>query len=126
MADKKKKPNIFKRIAQKFKDVRQELKRVIWPTKEKLIQNSAVVLVVIIVCTIFLTAIGKGAGWILEKVGFYDQTVETTVAETSDTVPSDGSDASASESAPAESSSDASASDSTEASASEETTPSES
>jgi preprotein translocase subunit SecE len=126
MADKKKKPNIFKRIAQKFKDVRQELKRVIWPTKEKLIQNSAVVLVVIIVCTIFLTAIGKGAGWILEKVGFYDQAVETTVADTSDTVPSDGSDASASESAPAESSSDASASDSTEASASEETTPSES
>ncbi|MBO4687166.1 MAG: preprotein translocase subunit SecE [Clostridiales bacterium] len=75
----KKKPNIFKRIAQKFKDVRQELKRVIWPTKEKLIQNSAVVLVVIAVCAILLTAIGKGAGWILEKVGFYKQNVETTI-----------------------------------------------
>ncbi len=103
MADKKKKPNIFKRIAQKFKDVRQELKRVIWPTKEKLIQNSAVVLVVIAVCAIFLTTIGKGAGWILEKVGFYDQAIETTA---SDTVPSDESgatDASApSESAPSE------------------------
>ena len=83
MADKKKKPNIFKRIAQKFKDVRQELKRVIWPTKEKLIQNSAVVLVVIVVCTIFLTAIGKVGGWVLEKVGFYEQVVETTgVVET--------------------------------------------
>lgn len=123
MADKKKKPNIFKRIAQKFKDVRQELKRVIWPTKEKLIQTSAVVLVVIVVCTILLTAIGKGAGWILEKVGFYDQVNETTVTET---IPSDSSDASASESAPAESSSEASESASTEASVSEETTPSES
>ena len=68
MADKKKKPNIFKRIAQKFNDVRLELKRVIWPTKEKLAQNSAVFLVVIAVCAILLTAIGKVAGWVLEKV----------------------------------------------------------
>ena len=129
MADKKKKPNIFKRIAQKFKDVRQELKRVIWPTKEKLIQNSAVVLVVIVVCTIFLTAIGKVGGWVLEKVGFYEQVVETTAS--SETVPSGESNASASDSTPAESASEtapsesASAEASSEASASE-TTPSES
>ncbi|MBO4927982.1 MAG: preprotein translocase subunit SecE [Clostridiales bacterium] len=106
MADKKK-PNIFKRIAQKFKEVRQELKRVIWPTKEKLIQNSAVVLVVIAVCAILLTAIGKGAGWILEKVGFYKQNIETTVTTT---VPSDLSDASitdASTEAPSESTTEA-------------------
>ncbi|MBP5491256.1 MAG: preprotein translocase subunit SecE [Clostridiales bacterium] len=82
MADKKKKPNIFKRIAQKFNDVRLELKRVIWPTKEKLAQNSAVVLVVIAVCAIILTAIGKGAGWALEKIGFYKQNEETTVTTT--------------------------------------------
>lgn len=129
MADKKKKPNIFKRIAQKFKDVRQELKRVIWPTKEKLIQNSAVVLVVIAVCTILLTAIGKAGGWILEKVGFYEQVIETTAI--SETVPSGDSSASASDSAPAESASEtapsesASTEGSSEASASE-TTPSES
>ena len=80
MADNKKKPNIFKRIAQKFNDVRLELKRVIWPTKEKLVQTSAVVLVVIAVCAILLTVIGKGASWVLEKVGFYDQAVETTAS----------------------------------------------
>ena len=129
MADKKKKPNIFKRIAQKFKDVRQELKRVIWPTKEKLIQNSAVVLVVIAVCAILLTAIGRVGGWVLEKVGFYDQVIETTAS--SETVSSGESDASASDSTPAESASEtapsesASAEASSEASASE-TTPSES
>ena len=129
MADKKKKPHIFKRIAQTFKDVRQELKRVIWPTKEKLIQTCAVVLVVIVVCTIFLTAIGKVGGWVLEKVGFYEQVVETTAS--SETVPSGESDASASDSTPAESASEtapsesASAEASSEASASE-TTPSES
>ncbi|MBR3057938.1 MAG: preprotein translocase subunit SecE [Clostridiales bacterium] len=110
MADNKKKPNIFKRIAQKFNDVRLELKRVIWPTKEKLVQTSAVVLVVIAVCAILLTAIGKGAGWILEKVGFYDQTVETTESTTAMsleayTVPSISSDATEeTTSAPAETS----------------------
>lgn len=98
MADKKK-PNIFKRIAQKFNDVRLELKRVIWPTKEKLAQNSAVVLVVIIVCAILLTAIGTGAGWILEKSGFYKQNVETTAstAVESSVVASDTSDTAATE-----------------------------
>ena len=112
MADNKKKPNIFKRIAQKFNDVRIELKRVIWPTKEKLIQNSVVVLVVIAVCAILLTTISEGAGWILEKVGFYKQNIETTV---STTVPLDTDPS-------------ASAAESTEAPAetSEETTPSES
>ncbi|MBR4010048.1 MAG: preprotein translocase subunit SecE [Clostridiales bacterium] len=117
MADKKKKPNIFKRIAMKFNDVRLELKRVIWPTKEKLIQNSAVVLVVIAVCAILLTAISKGAGWILEKVGFYDQNIETTVTNT---VESDASDASVSiTEAPSEGESES------ESAPSEETTPSE-
>ena len=36
MADNKSK-NIFKRIAQTFKDVRGELKKVVWPGKEKVI-----------------------------------------------------------------------------------------
>ncbi len=93
MADNKKKPNIFKRIAAKFNDVRLELKRVIWPTKEKLVQTSAVVLVVIAVCAILLTAIGTGAGWVLEKVGFYKQNEEPTSITT--TVPSEDGESTA-------------------------------
>jgi len=121
MADNKKKPNIFKRIAQKFNDVRLELKRVIWPTKEKLVQTSAVVLVVIAVCAILLTAIGKGSSWVLEKVGFYKQTQETTESTAATslegyTVPSVSSESSEGETAA-----------SSESAASEETTaPSES
>ena len=51
MAEKKK--NIFKRIAQKFRDVRLEMKKAVWPSKEKLKQTSAVVLVVIVFFAIF-------------------------------------------------------------------------
>ena len=122
MAENKKKPNIFKRIAMKFNDVRLELKRVIWPTKEKLVQTSAVVLVVIAVCAILLTTISKGAGWILEKIGFYGQTAETTI---SSTVPSEEGETSADTSNDTSEETSASTEASTEAS-SEESTPSES
>lgn len=80
MADNKSK-NIFKRITQTFKEVVSEVKKVVWPSKDKLKRTSAVVLLVIVFFAVFLTAIGSGGRWILEKVGFYD-TVETTVAET--------------------------------------------
>lgn len=85
MAQKKSK-NIFKRIAGQFNDVRKELKRVIWPTRQKLIQTSVVVLVVIGIFIVLLTGISKGTGYILEKVGFYDQVPaqeETTLPEVS-------------------------------------------
>ena len=92
MADKKK-GNIFKRIRNRFSDIRQELKRVIWPTREKLTQTSIVVLTVIVIAAVVLTLISKGGTAILERVGFYQEvptsttevttaTPEVTVAET--------------------------------------------
>ena len=76
MADKK--GNIFKRIGKKISDVFAELKRVTWPTGEKLAKTAAVVLLVIVFFAVYLTLIGNGGRWILDKVGFYD-IVETTV-----------------------------------------------
>ncbi|MBE7072775.1 MAG: preprotein translocase subunit SecE [Ruminococcaceae bacterium] len=80
MADNK--GNIFKRLGKKISDVFAELKRVTWPTGEKLAKTAAVVLLVIVFFAVYLTLIGNGGRWILDKVGFYD-IVETTVpAET--------------------------------------------
>lgn len=96
MADKSKK-NFFQRIGQTFKEVRSELKKAIWPSKEKLKSTSAVVLTVILFFAIFLGVISSGGRWILEKINFYDEveptyttaatevvaaTEATTVAET--------------------------------------------
>ena len=75
MADNK--GNIFKRIGKKISDVIAELKRVTWPTGEKLAKTTAVVLLVIVFFAVYLTLIGSGGRWILDKVGFYD-VVETT------------------------------------------------
>ena len=77
MADKK--GNIFQRIAKGFGDVIAELKRVTWPTKEKLTKTSAVVLLVIVFFAVYLTIIGSGGRWVLDKIGFYN-IVETTAA----------------------------------------------
>ena len=77
MADNK--GNFFKRLGKKISDVFAELKRVTWPTGEKLAKTAAVVLLVIVFFAVYLTLIGNGGRWILDKVGFYD-VVETTVA----------------------------------------------
>lgn len=82
MADNK--GNIFKRLGKKISDVFAELKRVTWPTGEKLAKTAAVVLLVIVFFAVYLTLIGNGGRWILDKVGFYDivETTATTVVET--------------------------------------------
>ena len=79
MADNK--GNIFKRIGRKISDVFAELKRVTWPTGEKLAKTAAVVLLVIVFFAVYLTLLGNGGRWILDQVGFYD-IVETTVEST--------------------------------------------
>ena len=102
MADKK--GNIFTRIAKSFSDVIAELKRVTWPTKEKLAKTSAVVLLVIVFFAVYLTIIGSGGRWVLDKIGFYN-IVETTAAATakettaaSETTPASETTAAATES----------------------------
>jgi len=79
MADKK--GNIFQRAAKGISDVFAELKRVTWPTKDKLAKTSAVVLLVIAFFAVYLTIIGNGGRWVLDKIGFYNL-VETTAAST--------------------------------------------
>jgi preprotein translocase subunit SecE len=81
MADKSKKKNVFQKIAQLFKEVRQELRKSVWPSKEKLKTTSAVVLVVIAFFAVFLSTISLGGNWLLEKIGFYDPDETTTTTE---------------------------------------------
>ena len=76
-----KKGNIFQRFGKGVKDVFAELKKVVWPTKEKLRNTSAVVLLVIVFFAVFLTLISSGGRWLLDKIGFYN-TVETTAVTT--------------------------------------------
>ena len=84
MADNK--GNIFKRLGKRISDIFAELKRVTWPTGEKLAKTAAVVLLVIVFFAVYLTLIGNGGRWVLDQIGFYD-IVETTVESTEASVP---------------------------------------
>jgi len=89
----KKKENVFmrtiKRIVRRFVEVRQEMKRVIWPTRAKLLQVAVVVLAVIMAAAILLSLVGQGTSEILKSVGFYNQVSETTATTTAAAVSTD-------------------------------------
>ncbi len=55
-----KKPNIFKRIGAKIKDVFSELKKVSWPTFGKVLQQTGVVIVIVLIFLVVITAFDFG------------------------------------------------------------------
>ena len=54
------KPNFFKRIGMKIKDVFSELKKVNWPSFSKVVKQTGIVLVVVLVFLVVLTAFDYG------------------------------------------------------------------
>jgi len=63
-----KKPNIFKRIGRKTKEVFSELKKVTWPSFGKVVKSTGVVIAVVL---FFLLAIGGAdslLGWVVGLV----------------------------------------------------------
>lgn len=50
----KEKVSVFKRIARFFKDMRSEAKKIVWPSKKQIINNTAVVLVVMALCSVVI------------------------------------------------------------------------
>ena len=57
---KDKKPGFFKRMASKIKDVFSELKKVSWPTFGKVVKQTGIVLVVVLIFLIVITAFDQG------------------------------------------------------------------
>ena len=52
--DENAKPNILKRIGKWFREMKSELKKVIWPTSKQLVNNTVVSVVVILVSALGL------------------------------------------------------------------------
>jgi preprotein translocase subunit SecE len=59
-SNKKDKKSIFKRIANWFQDLKREFKRVSWPTKKTVFNNSLVVLGVVVIGSAFIGLIDLG------------------------------------------------------------------
>jgi preprotein translocase subunit SecE len=52
-----KKPNIFRRIGRWFRDTRGELRRVVWPTRKQLVNNTLIVLAAVIAVGIVMAGL---------------------------------------------------------------------
>ena len=56
----KEKLGFFAKIAKFFRDYKSEFKKLVWPTRQQLVKNSAVVLVSVIVCGAALALLDFG------------------------------------------------------------------
>ena len=59
--DKKSKPGIFQRIGRWFREMKSELKKVVWPTKSQMVNNTVIVLVCTLIVGICI--------WVFDAVG---------------------------------------------------------
>ncbi len=62
------KPNFFARLMQYFRDVRGEMKRVVWPTRPEIINSSVVVIVTLIFFSALIFAIDTVVVYVLRLV----------------------------------------------------------
>jgi len=65
---KTKKPNIFKRMGAKIKDVFSELKKVSWPKFSKVVKQTGIVLAVVAIFLVVITAFDFGLLQFLKAV----------------------------------------------------------
>lgn len=72
MAEASKKPNafarFFKRLGKFFRELKSELKKVVWPTKSQIINNTLIVLLCVLVVGVFIWVFDGVAGLIVNGI----------------------------------------------------------
>lgn len=63
------KPNVFVRLMGYFRDVRSEMKRVVWPTRSEVINSSVVVVTTLVFFIVFISL----TDLIVQRVVFFIQ-----------------------------------------------------
>lgn len=67
--DAEKKPNVFKRmgkgIAKFFRDIKSEIKKIVWPTPKATFTNMGIVLLAMLIVGVVVFALDSGLGWLL-------------------------------------------------------------
>ena len=67
-SDKKSKPGVFARIGRWFRELKIELKKVVWPTGKQTVNNTLIVIACVIVVGIFIWLLDFAFGWLLDFV----------------------------------------------------------
>lgn len=65
MAGTEKKPGFFARISRSLRDMRGELKKVVWPSKKQILNNTLVVLAAILISAVFIGGLDAVLGAVI-------------------------------------------------------------
>ena len=68
MAEANKKQNVFKRIARWFREMKSELKKVVWTSKSQMVNNTLVVIACVVVVGIFIWIFDFAAGQLVTGI----------------------------------------------------------
>lgn len=68
MAEANKKVNVFARIGRWFREMKSELKKVVWPSKSQMVNNTLVVFACVVVIGIFIWAFDFLAGLVVDGI----------------------------------------------------------
>jgi preprotein translocase subunit SecE len=68
-AKKIKKPGIFKRMANFFKEYKSEMKKVVWYPKNRVLHDTGVVVAALAVCGVAIGLLDSLFGWLIELLG---------------------------------------------------------
>lgn len=68
MAEANKKESVFTRIARWFREMKSELKKVVWPSKSKVVKNTLIVIACSIVIGIFIWGFDAVAGLLVNAI----------------------------------------------------------
>lgn len=56
------------RVVKYFRDLKSELKKVVWPSRKQVVNNTGIVLAVMIIVGLFLAGIDTGLGFVIDKL----------------------------------------------------------
>lgn len=68
MAEANKKQNVFKRIGRWLREMKSELKKVVWTSKNQMVNNTLVVLACVVVVGIFIWLFDAVAGLVVNGI----------------------------------------------------------
>ena len=68
MAEANKKLNVFKRIGRWLREMKSELKKVVWTSKSQMVNNTLVVLACVVVVGIFIWVFDAVAGLVVNGI----------------------------------------------------------
>jgi preprotein translocase subunit SecE len=76
-----KKPGIGVRLMRFFKNLRTEIKKVVWPDKKRLIQSTATVLMIVLSAALIIWIFDTVISLILTSIGFYTPAATTAAVQ---------------------------------------------